>query len=98
MLNIQSIKPLDGYVLCVPYTSEGSPFKPVKEQDGLDQLSEVIAVSEQVLDQNNVIRKCPVKIGDIIHHAYSNSEFEIDFTKYRYVFYSQIHGVMDAKE
>jgi len=87
------ITPHPGYILCKPYVETDKPFGSVKEQDGLDQRSEILAIGQDVLDSYGVFRKPYCKVGDVILHAYSNKEFEVDFTKYRFVHFTEIHGI-----
>lgn len=89
------IKPFPGYILATPYINEDEVFKSVKETDGMDQKSVVIAIGDDVLDDNGNTRTTQARLKDIIVHAYSNKEFEIEFTKYRWVHFSEIHGVIN---
>lgn len=92
-----SILPSAGYVLTRNYIpKEKSVFVPIKETDGFDQKSEVIAVGDKVTDSNGVDRFPPCKVEDIIIHAASMSEFEIDMDKYRFVHFTQVHGVWEG--
>ena len=92
-----NITPAPGYLLAIPHINKTSTFKPVKETDGLDQLSEVLEVGDSIIDSEGIERKSFAKKGDIILHAYSNKEFEIDFTKYRFVHFTEIHGTYGSK-
>jgi len=85
--------PLPGYLIAEPFVEAGV-FKPAKEQDGLDQTSKVLKISSGVIDNHNNLRSCPVQEGQVIHHAYSNKEVEINFKKYRYIHFSECHGIV----
>lgn len=91
--NSPAITPHPGYILCKPYIEKDKTFIAAKEQDGLDQRSEILAIGQDVLDSYGVLRKPYCKVGDVILNAYSNKEFELDFTKYRFVHFSEIHGI-----
>lgn len=97
-----NIKPSPGYLLAIRYipktTGIVSLHQSAKETDGQDQKSTVLAVGESVDDNNGVTRFSPCKKGDIIIHAASMSEFEIGTDKYRFVHFTQVHGIWeDAK-
>ena len=89
------IIPASGYLLAKPYIEKDSVFLPAKATDGLDQTSEILAVGESVIDSNGIERKAPCKVGDIVHHAYSNKEVEIKFDKFRYIHFTEVHGVIN---
>lgn len=91
------IKPEKGYLLAIRFV-EDSTFKSTKETDGIDQKSKVLVVGEDVMDNNGNMRTTMAKEGDIILHAYSNKEFEINFTKYRFVHFSEVHGIWEDAE
>lgn len=92
-----TIQPSPGYIFAIPYIQKG-PFKSVREVEGLDQFSEVLAVGAHVMDDNGNMRTAPCKVGDIIIHAYSNKEFEIAFNKHRMVHFTEVHGVTKDAE
>lgn len=92
-----NIKPSPGYILTQPYI-EDKVFKSAKEQDGMDVLSEVLSVGDEVVDSNGVLRQAPCKVGDIVYSAYSLKEFEKDFSKYRFLHFSELHGIMEVKK
>lgn len=91
------IKPSPGYFLATRYI-EKKVFESVKETDGQDQLSEILAVGDDVVDSNGITREAPAKVGDIVYHAYSLKEFERDFTKFRYIHFSEIHGIVEVED
>lgn len=91
------IKPEKGYLLAIPFV-EDATFKSVKESDGVDQKSKVLVVGDSVMDDKGNMRSTTAKTGDIILHAYSNKEFEINFTKYRFVHFTEVHGIWEDAE
>lgn len=97
MAKYAPIAPSSGYILTKPHV-EDKVFKSVKETDGQDQLSEVIAIGASIRDTNGDWHASPAPVGAIIYHAYSNKEFERDFTKYRFVHFTEIHGILEVKD
>lgn len=94
---IPNITPAPGYILAIPYVNEDEVFKSVKETDGQDVKSIVLAISSGVIDAEGVLRTAPCRVGDIVISAYSNKEFEIAFTKYRFLHFTEIHGIYGSK-
>ena len=92
-----NINPTAGYLLAKPYIFK-STFQSVKETDGLDQKSVILEVGDEVEDNNGIARKSPCKKGDVVIHAYSNKEFEVEFTKYRFIHFSEVHGILNIKD
>ena len=90
-----NILPHKGYILCKRFVQPQSIYKSLGESVGEDQKSEVIAVGEDILDSNNILRTPDCKVGDIIIHADSNKTFEIDHEMYRFVHFSEIHGIWE---
>ncbi len=88
-----NIQPAPGYLLTKPYIKEDKIFKSAKETEGEDQLSTIIAVGEDVLDDNGNVRTSPAKVGQIIIHTINNSPIEIEGELYRFVHFVQTHGV-----
>ena len=46
------------------------------------------------LDDNNIIRVAPCKIGDIIVHTYTGDSGEVEFKEYRFVRFYTVLGVL----
>lgn len=88
---IPKIQPSPGYVLCTPYEIPNRIFKP-KEVDGLDQMSQIVAIGKNIVDGQGIVREYEGVEGDIIIHAYNNAEFEIENQKYRVVHFTGIHA------
>lgn len=88
------IIPHPGYILTQPYIPADKPFMGVREEAGQDQKSLVLKVGSPVIDSNNITRSAGVSMGDIIIHAQTNKDFELDFTLYRFVHFTEVHGVL----
>jgi co-chaperonin GroES (HSP10) len=87
------IKPSQGTIVAIPFISSSSTFKSVKESSGDAQLSEVIAVGENYIDDHGTMRIAPCKVGDIIVNHYVQDTREIDFTEYRFIHFYEVRGV-----
>lgn len=81
-----------GFILTTPYEQKDKPFKSERERPGEAILSKVLIVGDAVIDDQGTVRQAPCKVGDIIIHAYNNKDFEINFTKYRYVHITEVYG------
>lgn len=88
------IEPSAGYILCQPYLPKNTTFVSGRESSGEDQKSEVLVVGNDVIDNEGNLRASPCQKGDIIIHAQTNKEFELSFTKYRFVHFSEVHGIL----
>lgn len=94
-----TITPIPGWILAIPYIIPDSIFSSVKEVSGESMKSEVIAIGEDLTDDNNILRKPNCKLGDIIIHKYLSEDFNIGTTKYRFVHFSDMRGIWeDAKK
>jgi len=91
-----TITPQPGYILTKPFIIKKT-FKSPKENIGEDQLSEVIEVGSSVKDDKGELRTTNVKKGDKIYHSYSNKTLEIDFQDYRFVHFTEVHGIYESK-
>lgn len=90
---LPNIKPTPGYLLCKIYLFEDTPFKTGREAAGEDKMSEVLEVGENVKDAQGILRTAPCKKGDIILSADSNKTFTIGFDAYRFIHFSEVHGI-----
>lgn len=91
------IKPAPGYILTKPYEIPNKVFKNLKETAGEDQISEVIGVGEEVMDDQGNTRSTYVKKGDKIIHAYTNKTFSRLDEEYRFVHFTEVHGTYESK-
>lgn len=92
------IKPIPGWILAVPYIIPDSIFTSVKEVSGESQKSQVIAVGEDLIDDNGIGRKPNCKIGDIVVHKWLSEDFNIGTIKYRFIHFADVRGIwLDAK-
>jgi co-chaperonin GroES (HSP10) len=92
------IHPAPGYILAQPYIQKDSLFQSVKEVSGESQKSEVLAIGEDLVDDNGNIRKPNCKIGDRIIHCYLSEDFNVGTEKFRFVHFSNIRGIMEVKD
>lgn len=91
-----SIKPTPGYLLATPYVGSG-PWSSVKESAGEDVKSEVVAVGPSVIDSEGIERRAPCNVGDVVISTDSNKTFEDNFTKYRFIHFTEVHGIYEPK-
>ena len=87
------IKPAPGYLLCEPYIEKDKPFVSAKEITGEDRKYIVLEVGDSITDSEGIERTSPCKQGDTIIGVDSNKTFEIDFTRYYFLHYTEVHGV-----
>lgn len=87
------IIPTPGYILCQPYLPKNVTFVSGKEASGEDHKYEVLAVGESITDSEGILRKAPCKVGDIIIGIDSNSVVEVEFMKYIFLHFTQVHGI-----
>lgn len=93
------ITPISGWILVIPYLQPDSIFQSVKESSGESMKSEVIAIGDDLTDDNGIIRKPNCKIGDIIVHKWLSEDFNIGTTKMRFVHFADLRGIWkDAKK
>jgi co-chaperonin GroES (HSP10) len=85
---------LPGWVITRPYLPKEQTFISEKETAGGAQKSEVLDVGADYIDDHGNPRTTEVKKGDVILHFYSQHDFEIEFSKYRAIHFSQIIGVL----
>lgn len=90
------IIPQPGYLFCKPYIQKQKVFKSAKETVGEDQMSEVLEVGPDVLDDKGNLRTTSVKKKDVILHAYSNKTLEVDFEEYRFVHFTEVHATYES--
>ncbi len=84
-----------GYILTSPYIKKDAVFKSDRTAAGEAIVSKVLVVGDSVIDDQGIERKAPCKVGDVIVHAYNNKDFEMDFTKYRFVHFVEIYGRLE---
>lgn len=84
-----------GYILTQPYLPKDKPFQQKRAAVGEAQLSTVIVVGGDVIDDQGITRKAPCAVGDIIVHAYNAKDFTDDFTLCRYVHFTEVYGVKE---
>lgn len=90
------LKPSQGYILVIPHVFPGPLGTTLKEPEGQDQFSKVLAVGDDVIDVNGNLRTTDAQIGDIILHSQTNKEFELKNTQYRMVHFSEVHGIYEG--
>lgn len=88
-----SIIPTSGYLLCEAFIEKDKPFRAAKLASGEDHQYKVLAVGADVIDTEGITRKSPAKVGDIVIGIDSSSTFELDFTRYYFLHFTQCHGV-----
>jgi co-chaperonin GroES (HSP10) len=93
MTNKSPFKPLPGFLICKPFIDKDDTFKSEREISGDCQISEVIAVGDDYIDDHGNSRNTKVKIGDTIVHLYESNTFTIKFDKYRAVHFSRVIGI-----
>lgn len=94
MSKTPTIAPHPGYVLARPYIENNNTLVSIKDEDGLDQKSEVLSVGDSITDSQGILREAHVKKGDIVLHAFNNSEFTIGSDRFRFIHFTQLHGVL----
>ena len=92
-----NINPSPGYILTKPYEIPNKIFKNLKETAGEDQISEVIEVGDDVVDDSGNTRSTHVKKGDKIIHAYTNKTFTRLDEEYRFCHFTEVHGTYGSK-
>jgi co-chaperonin GroES (HSP10) len=85
--------PLPGFVICRPFVDKEDTFQSLKETSGDCQVSEVLAVGDDYIDDHGNHRTTKVKVGDMIVHFWETNTFTIKFDKYRAVHFSRIIGI-----
>lgn len=93
-----NISPIAGWCLGIPYIKKDSMFTSIKELSGESMCSEIIAVGDTLIDDNGIERKAPCKFGDLIYHKYLSEDFNQGTTKYRFIHFSDIRGILNIKE
>lgn len=93
MKNTPLVKPHPGYLFVKPYIETDGSFISAKETVGEDQRSVVLEIGDSVTDSQGILREANCKKGDIIIHASTNKTIQLDFTEYRFVHFSEIHGL-----
>lgn len=89
------IKPTEGYILTIPHIRKLLGAR-LKEPSGEDQMSKVLVVGADVKDEQGTVRTTPVKEGDIIIHRESNKDFTFENQLYRFVHFTEVHGIYES--
>lgn len=90
------ITPVKGWLLGVPYIKKDSLFTSAKEVSGETMCSEIIAVGDTLIDDNNIERKAPCQVGDVIYHKFLSEDFNVGTTKYRFIHFADVRGIKNA--
>jgi co-chaperonin GroES (HSP10) len=93
MINKSPFTVNPGFIICIPYIDKEDTFTSLKETSGECQVSEVIEVGSEYIDDHGNLRKTTVKVGDKILHFWATNTFTLKFDKYRAVHFSQVIGV-----
>lgn len=93
MTNMSPFKALPGWIICKPYINKNDTFHSLKETNGECQVSEVLAVGNDYIDDHGNHRKTNVKVGDIILHIWETNTVTIKFDKYILVHFSRVIGI-----
>ena len=82
-----------GWIIAKPFVDKDDTFQSLKESSGECQVSEVLAVGDDYVDDNGNHRETKVKIGEVILHIWETNTFTLKFDKYRAVHFSRVIGI-----
>lgn len=88
------VEALPGFIIAKPYIPDDQTFVTAKESAGFGQISEVLDVGGEYLDDHGNLRTSPVEKGQVILHVYSPDEFTMKFETYRAVHFSKVIGII----
>jgi len=98
MENAKSVRPLPGHIVLeiveIEQTNAGLSLPDSQKQQS--SRGTVVAIGEEWVDEHGVMRRSPVKVGEVvIYRKYSAEEVEVEWKKYIPVKFADLQAVIE---